>query len=517
MDTLKKSIFIIGCICITILICSCGKYYKPTETSSEASTVILAAGRHLAPGEKDGYYCSKILQVWEPLITDNELTGRPQSCLATSWEMRDNGKVWLFTLQKGVRFQDGTSFNADAVLKNFDRMKKGIKTSNFYLLNIDSFYPGLEKYEKFDDYTICLTFKQPNATQPYNMMNYGSAIYSPACFDDDGNFNGPAVGTGPFKITENNMNKYVKLERNDDYYGIPAKTKKIVVKNIPNAEVRYSALKSGEIMGVMDLDAITPVLAEELKKDNRFAVSVSKSMIIRFLLVNGTKFPFNDPRMRRAVSLAINRTALVQTLYAGYASPTVNILNYTSSYYKKIPVAYDLEKAKHLAAEVLQGKKYTMVYCINGADVTQKGEAELIAFWLSEIGLDIKIQSMEYSSMLSALRHGRYDLARSQQGMPNGDPYFIFHSFMMPQGNRNVSDHIGFYDEAASRYMQEVKYCVDEKKRKEIFDHLQDISVEQQPVIPLFNDVTIVAYDRRLHGYDAKPYGITLSAIEMDE
>lgn len=115
--------------------------------------IILGTGRHLAPGEKDAYYCSKILDVWEPLITRDE-NGYPAPCLAQDWQMLDDGKVWIFYLRKDVIFHDGSKFNADAVIKNFDRMKKGIKRSIFYGLDINTFYPSLINYEKIDDYTI---------------------------------------------------------------------------------------------------------------------------------------------------------------------------------------------------------------------------------------------------------------------------------------------------------------------------------------------------------------------------
>ena len=173
--------------------------------------IVLGAGRHLAPGEKDAYYCSKILGVWEPLITRDK-EGFPAPALAQNWQMLDEGKVWIFYLRKDVIFHDGSKFNADAVIKNFDRMNKGIKRSMFYGMDINTYYPTLLKYEKLDEYTIKLTFKENNLNQLYKMMDFGSAIFSPYCFNENGDFNGVAIGTGPYKIVENQLNKYVKLK-----------------------------------------------------------------------------------------------------------------------------------------------------------------------------------------------------------------------------------------------------------------------------------------------------------------
>lgn len=483
-------------------------------TAISANTVVLAAGRHLAPGPKDAYYCSKTLGVWEPLIT-NDGNGRPAPCLAESWQMLDGGKTWVFKLRQGVSFHDGTEFNADAVVQNFDRVKLGVKRSIFYGLDFKTFYPGLEKYEKLDRYTFKLTFSEANVNQLYKMIDFGSPIFAPTCFDTDGNFSKPAIGTGPFKIKNNVLSKYVELERYDDYWGPKAKTQYITVRNIPNADVRYSALKAGEILGVLDINAIPPFLAAEILKDERFTISTNKSGMIRFLALNGSKFPFNDLRMRQAVSLAINRRQLVEALYLNYAKPSSNLLSYASPYHKEFPVDYDLALAKKLAREVLGDKRLEVIYCLNGSETLQKGEAELIAYWLKDIGLDVRIQSLEYATMVHVIRKGDYHIARLQQGLPNGDPYPIFYSFMMPQGGRNRSSSLGYANSEVSMLLDKVKHLPDEHERQLIYERLQSISIAEQPVVPLFNDISIVAYSKRLKNYHALMYGVNLGAVEL--
>ena len=480
------------------------------------NTVTLAAYRHLAPGNKDAYYCSKILGVWEPLITRDE-NGLPAPCLAEKWEMQDEGRIWIFQLRKNVYFQNGTKFNADSVIANFDRMKKGLKRSNFYSLSLPLYYPSLSSYEKLDDYTVRLIFKEPNINELYKMTDFGSPVFAPECFDDDGNFKEIAIGTGPYKIIENALNKYVVLKRNDNYWGEKGKIKDFIVRNIPNTDTRYAALKSGEIDGVLDLNAIPPFLADEIKKDARFAVASNKSTMIRYLALNNSRFPFNDIRMRQAVSLAIDRKNLVDALYMGYAEPTMNVLNYTSPGYKEFPLAYDLEKAKRLAHEVLGDKRCDITYCINGAEPLQKGEAELIAYWLQKIGLDVHIQSLEYATRAKMLRKGDYDIARLQKGLANGDPYEVLNSFLMPTGSIYMSSHTGYQNEELQRLMQQVKHTVDEKERQQIFDRVQEIAVEEEPLVALFNDMNIVAYNKHLKNYKPLIYGVDLSKVELAE
>lgn len=520
-DSYMRSLGKIICyIAVMLLMCSlagCGDEKAAIGSNIYKNTVVLAAYRHLAPGEKDGFYCSKILDVWEPLITNDEITGKPAPCLAERWEMADGGRTWRFYLKKNVVFHDGSKFNADSVIANIQRMKKGLKRSGFYNLDINNFYPSLDQVRKIDEYTLEFTFKKANINQLYNMMNFGSAMYAPACLDDEGNFSGVAIGTGPFYIAENKLGQYVRLVRFDQYHGEKAESREIIIKKIPSADTRFSALKSGEIMGVLDLNAMPPVLAEELVKDSQFAVSTCKSTMVSFLLVNGNKFPFNDVRMRKAISLLIDRQVLTDSLYLGYAVPTVNILSYSSPFHKDYAIEHDVELAKKLAQDVLQGERAKIVYCINGAEPLQKGEAELLAYWFGEIGLDVEIQPLEYAVMTDILKKGEYNLARSQQGLPNGDPQFIFNYFLMPNMGRNKSNSLGYVNNRVPMLMEQLSITVDKEQRKHIYDEIQDISVDELPVIPLYYDENIVVYNRKLTGYQACTYGVSLNRIAVKE
>ncbi|HBW35193.1 ABC transporter substrate-binding protein [Desulfosporosinus sp. BICA1-9] len=522
---LKQVLVLCLSVLIVLSIAGCSKS-NPTGSAADSSKspavvnrnteIVLGGYRNLAPGEKDGYYCSSILYVWEPLVKQDDKAS-PVPGLAESWEISEDGKEWTFQLRKGVQFHDGEGFNADAVVANFDRMKLGVKKSSFYPLDINSNYPGLKEYSKVDDYTFKLIFKNPSPTQIYNMVNFGSAMYSPKCFDKEGNFNGIAQGTGPFKVVENVKDQYVLLERNDHYYGEKAKAKSIRVKVIPDADTRFSALKSAEIMGVLDLKAIPASLAVELKKDPDFALTTNKSTMIRFLGVNGTKFPFNDLRMRQAVSLALNRQSIVTDLYCGFGSPTTNILNYSTPFYKEIPVKENLEKAKALVKAVLGDKRCEIVYLINGSESTQKPEAELIAAWLSEIGLDVKIQPLEYATMKEEMKSGNHNLVRLQQGLSNSEPFTIFNRFMLTSGDHNKNYSLGYNNSEVEKLMKEAAATLDMEKRKEIYNQIQQISSEDFPVIPLFNDVTLMAYSTKLTGYEAKLYGLELPNVAWAE
>lgn len=482
------------------------------EQVDKDKEIVLAAYRNLAPGNEDGYYCSKILYVWEPLITQDD-EANPVGGLAESWEMSADAKEWTFKLKEGVKFHDGEMLNADAVIANFDRMKKEVKKSSFYPLDINAHYPNLEKYEKVDDYTFKLTFTEPMPTLLYNMVNFGSPIYSPKNFDENGNFNGFAIGTGPFKIIENELDQHVLLERNEKYHGEKAMAKSIRIKVIPDADTRFSALKSGEIMGVIDLNAIPASLAKEAENDENLAVSTSKSTMIRFLTLNGKKEPFNNVKMRHAISMVLNRKQLVDDIYFGYGSPTTNILNYSTPFYKEIAVDENMEKAKELAKEVLGDSRIEVKYLYNAKEAAQKGEAELVSSWLKEIGIDCVLEPMEMKNMKELMKSGDYDIARMQQGLSNSEASTIFRRFMLTSGDHNQNYSLNYQSDKVDQLMKEAMQSTDVEKRREIYNEIQEISTTDLPVIALFNDMTVVAYNKMLDGYNAKLYGIELPKV----
>ena len=494
---------------------SAGENQEKTAVNPDEE-IVLAGYRNIAPGMEDAYYCSVILYVWEPLIT-MDAGGQPMGKLAKSWEMSEDAKTWTFQLQEGITFHDGEPFNADAVLYNFDRMRSEVKPSGFYSLNIDSFYPNLDGVTKLDDYTVQLTFKEASPSLLYTMTNFGSAMFSPKCFDESYNFTGIAQGTGPFKIQENVKDQYVLLERNEEYWGEKAEAKTIRVKTIPDVNTRFSALKSGEIMGVIDLKAITPSLAVELAKDPQFEITTTNSTMIDFLCLNGTKPPFDDIRMRKAVSLMIDRDAVVNQIYLGYASPTSNILNYSTPFYKEFPVEYNVEQAKALAKEVLGDSRVSVQYLVQQDNAEQKTEAELIAAILPEIGIDVTIESYDWATIKDRMGKGDYGIARGQQGLSNMEAITIFKRFMYSEGDQNVAYSLGVKSEEIDSLINQANAEIDMAKRQEIYNELQGLSVENQPVVPLFNEKTLMVYNKNLSGYEAQIYGLDLPKIGWAE
>lgn len=486
--------------------------------------LVIGSTRDIAPGEQEAYYCIMSLSVWEPLISaDND--GNIQPCLATSWESNGDATEWTFHLRDDVAFHDGEPFNADAVLANLDRHKIASGMSSIqYAYNFDNTYPNFVKAEKVDDYTVKMTFSESYPMLVENMVNYGSPMYSPKNFNEDGSFNGLAQGTGAYKLSEHQADEYILLTRNEDYYGEKAHVKNIRIKVIPDAATKVSAMDAEEIMGVTDLGAIFPAGAEKLLADGeeRFAVTDAKALVTHYAIFNGSKEPFNDVRVRQAVSMAINREEIVNDLYAGFGGvPTVNILNFSSPYAKDFEVTYDVEKAKELIKEALGDKEYTIDIVTSTSMANRypyKEEAELMQGWLEEIGLHSNIQLYEGATYGEIKSAGDYGISLGTRGLSTQDPYTQLSMFLSSEASMNTTDCLGYSNPEADELLKNVRSELDVDKRTEMYDRLQEIGTEDLPAAPILNVQNYVLYNQKaVKNYQATNEGVDLPAIQWVE
>ena len=148
-----------------------------------------------------------------------------------------------------------------------------------------------------------------------------------------------------------------------------------------------------------------------------------------------------------------------------------------------------------------------------GNEAAQKGEAELIASWLSEIGLDCDLQPMEMTNMKEQMKTGGYGIARMQQGLSNSEPATIFRRFMLTSGDQNINYSLDYHSDEVDQLMETASAALDMDVRTACYDRIQEISTQEFPVVPLFNDMTLMAYSTKLTGYDAKLYGIELPLV----
>ncbi len=491
------------------------------EVNTGKQEITLAAARDLVPGPEDPYYASIILKVWEPLIGISD-DGHAVPALAESWEANDDKTEWTFFLKKNVYFQDAEPFNAEAVSANFDRYcHMGYRPSSFYGFFVERIYPGLKNVEVLDSYTVKLTFNKPVPMLIYRMAGWGSAIFSPKCFDrTNGNFTSTARGTGPFEIVEYKPYSYVVIQRFNGYYGEKAKAERIRIRTIPSVDTRYSAMRSGEVHGVLDLGGLTPVMVRDLQRAGHFNVDSAHSTISHYLSVNGGRFPFNDERMRKALDLAIDRDKIVKYYFCGFGTPTRSFLNSTNPFGKVIKPQYELEEAKKLAGEALQGKRQTIKFLLpqyGMARYPYKIISEFIQAELKPLGLDVDIVMVDSLTSRKMMAEGDYDLSIGTRGLGNLDPTSLLQEFFTTNGATNKASHFNYSNPQIDEDFYKLDKTYDLNNRKLLYDDILHELLEHPAVIPLLEDENIAVSSDQLDGYHAAVYGITLDKIRWSK
>lgn len=519
-DAVKNKKRRIFCLFFSLLIAVFGMFSFSgckENVSKEDREIVLAAARDLSPGEKDPYYSTVILKTWESLVGISD-DGKAVPMLAERWESNGDKTEWIFHLKKDVIFQDGEPFNADAVLANFYRVTHmGYKPSSFYGYLVDRIYPGFVWAEADDPYTVHLYFKKPVPMLIYRMAGWGSAMFSPKCFDrETGDFTEIAKGTGPFQIVERKADDYTVLERFEGYHGEKARAKRIRVRVISAPEARYSAMKSGEVQGVLDLGSLTPIMAEELLKDGRFQVDSAKSTISHYLSVNGTKFPFNDVRMRKALNRAVDREQIVKSYFRGYGTPTRNFLNSTNPFSRVVPPVRDPEEARRLAQEVLGGKRVPVRFLLpqyGAARYPYKVISELIQAELAPLGLDVEIVMVDGMTGRKAMAAGDYDLSIGTRGLGNLDPTSLLYEFFDSRGQTNKASSFGYDNPDVDAAFDELSHTYELSDRAVLYDRILADLLEEPAVVPLLEDQNLAVSSKELTGYKAAVYGITLDKV----
>lgn len=354
-----------------------------TGTTGGGGGDTFTFGAAGAPKVLDPYYATDgetfrvARQQFEGLVMFKPGTADPEKggqSLATDWKASDDGLTWTFTLREGVKFSDGTAFNAEAVCKNFERMfnQTGGQTSALYWSeNFGGFKDGKEKSlyagcTAKDAKTVDIKLTRVTSKFPAILGLPSFYMQSPTAMEKyDANKVTPAgqgftfseyatahpTGTGPF-VLENydQANKTVTLKRNDNYWGTKPKIAKLIFKIIPDEVARRQALQSGSIQGY---DFPNPVDWAQLK-DGGNTVMVRPAFNIMYFGFNPNSNPkLKDLKVRQAIMLAINREQIVKTQLPEAAKAASQFIPETVAGYNmdlKVP-EYNPDKAKQLLAE----------------------------------------------------------------------------------------------------------------------------------------------------------------------
>lgn len=496
----KVLLILLTLVLVTGLITACGGGGGESESSKD--TLIFAQGadpRGLDPALVDDGESSKVIvNIYEGLLQYAKDSTKLEPCLAESWEVSPDGLTYTFHLRQGVKFHDGTDFNAEAVKVNIERQMKGNATED--MTYADFVYGYVTKVEAKDDYTVVVTLKDKCTPFLYNLaMSMAAPIVSPKALEDNnGNVNEAPVGTGPYKFVRWDKEQSIVLERNDDYWGEKAKTKNVIFKIIKDNSARVVALNNGEVDMIDGIDAT--VVKEIENAGNK--LDQPDGMNVNYMAYNTTSDIFKDPAIRKAFNQAINVPELVESLYQGYASPADTILpSFVPGFAKDVKqVAYDPEAAKAAISKAGIKEVHVITYSNPRPYNTATGQslAEAVQGYLSKVGVTCKIDVFDWTTYKEKVTAGDYDICFYGWTGDNGDP----DNFMSLLSDKDPAMNVARYDNPDYlALINKGKATPEGPERDAIYAQLEKIQVDQNPWLLISHSKLLSAYSPKVQGY----------------
>ncbi|KGK85085.1 ABC transporter substrate-binding protein [Desulfosporosinus sp. HMP52] len=498
-------------ILVSLTGCGGSKASSEGSTAPKASdTLIYAQGaepRGLDPALVDDGESAKVMSnIYEGLLKYNQDSTKVEPSLAKSWEISPDGLTYTFHLQEGVKFHDGTDFNAEAVKFNIDRQLPPQVTED--MAYAPFVYGSVKNVEVVDAKTVKINLTSPSTPLLNNLaMIMAAPIISPkALKDNNNNVNQAPVGTGPYKFVKWEKDQNIVLDRNEEYWGTKAITKNVIFKFIKDNSARVVALNNGE---ADIIDGIDSTVVKQIT-DAGNKIFQAPGMNINYMAYNTSKKPFNDAKVRAAVSQAINVPELVKSLYQGYSEPATSILpTFMEGYDKSIAqVAYD----PTAAAKTLKEAGLTSIHMITYTNprpynaATGQSLAEAIQGYLSKVGVTVTIDSFDWTTYKQKLKAGDYDLAFYGWIGDNGDPDNFLYLLSVDDPTMNIAL---YKNDQFNGLIAKGLTTPAGADRNAIYTQLEKIAATDAAWLPISHAQTLCAYKPNVENFYFHMTGIT--------
>ena len=447
--------------------------------------------------------CDKLFDI------DEKLNIVPQ--LATGYDWADDVSL-VIHLRSGVRFQDDEPLDAAAVKYSLERhltMQGSFRKSEI---------SSIDHIDLVDPITVRIVLKSPSGAFLSQLTDRAGMIVAPKIAEQEGkDFALHPVCAGPFKFVERVPQDHITLERFTGYWDAKAiNFDKVVYQVLVDPSVRLANLKAGTI----DLaEYVVPSDAAAVKADPKLRLVVSDALGyfgITNNLANGPRAdnPYGRSALvRQALSLAIDRAALVNVVFNGMYSPGIQAVPHDSPFYDAaltVPQR-DIDKAKQLIKEAGVSPPVPLeLLTPNDPDLLQA--AEVVQSMAKDAGFDVRIQAIEFASSLQASQRGDYEaymIGWSGRVDIDGNTYAFLHS-----GQANNVSH--YQNEMVDQLLDKGRHSTDVAKRKALYSEMWTQAQKDLPITYLWNAHNIVGMSAKLQGFRPVPDGmIRLQGLEM--
>jgi peptide/nickel transport system substrate-binding protein len=523
--TKSLKLLLISILAISMFLVGCGKTTDKTsgkKTDSSANkkdTLVFARGGDstsldpITTTEGETFLVTD--NIFENLLFygDQDTTVHPG--LAESWTVSPDGLTYNFKLRQGVKFHDGTDFNADAVVFNFDRWMNGDADKFPYYTMFGGYKKDeghvIKEVKAIDENTVQFVLKRPQAPFLKNLAMSPFGISSPAAVKKWGDkYREHPVGTGPFKFVEWKQNDRITLEKNPDYWqkGLP-KLNKVIIRVIPENTARLNALQNGEVDLMEGLNSSDEAA---VKSNTNLQVIERPSMNVGYLGFTTTRKPFDNKLVRQALNMAIDKKSIIASFYGGQAIPAKNPMPPSIEGYNNDvqEYPYDLDKAKELLKQAGFEKGFKMDLWAMPVARPYMPEAQKVAEVIQEsfskIGVTAKIQTVDWATYLEKATKGEFDAFMLGWTGDNGDADNFLYT-LLDKDSIGSNNYSYYKNDKLHDILIKAQTENDQAKRNDLYKQAQVIIHDDAPWVPLVHSTPLLAATKDLQGYIPHPTG----------
>ena len=438
--------------------------------------------------------------MYESLVTFDE-NQEIVPLLAESYVAEDDNLTYTFKLREGVKFHDGSDFNADAVIANYERCLADTT------LRQNSRVAKWESCTKVDEYTVAIKLMEPNSSFINQFTQF--QIISPKALEEGLDLSKNAAGTGQYTFKEHTEGDHVTVVPFADYWGTKATVDSLTFRAVPEDGSRVAMLQTGEADYIYPMPTVQ---ADQVNGTDNITVGAVASNIMRYVTLNTNLPELSDKRVRQAMNYAIDKEAYAQVVFSGYCEEVLSCYPSTVSYYSaQTPYTFDLEKAKSLMEEAGYGDGFSLTLWGDNISAEQTG-MQFVMQQLAQIGITVEVLPMEPST-LSDMIYVDEDEAEINMWYVNwsassfdadGSMRSILHSEMVPPKSANTAY---FRNSEFDSLLDEAIRTSDPDKLADLYAQAQAIAWDEAPWLFLGNDELVYGAKTYVSGIVLNPDG----------
>lgn len=529
----KGSLSVLLATAVVAAGCSSQTSNNPGQTGTEApkggNTLVISA--LVDPDTLDLHKSTWVTVangiIYEPLLT-RDMEGKVSPGLAEKYEVSEDGKVWTFTLRKGLRFHSGEPVTGEAVKQSFDRLLE--------VSPVKSIVGPIEKVEATDELTFKVHFSSPFAPFLSVVISGMISPVDPKKAKELGDgFGENPSGTGPVMFDKRERGASLTYKKNPDYNWGPGYTQNkgpihldnVVFRFLKDDDTRMMEFKKGTIHILNDVPANSVAELQSLP-----GVEINKTMDIghKYIAFNNQHPLFSDVRLRKAVALSVDRDPLVQVALNGFGKPVYGplpptIWGYSEKIENEAKQMYtrDLNQARKLMAEAgwtdtngdglvdKDGKPLSVEILVSPEPAYQRA-VQILQSQLKEAGIDLKITVQEMATIKDRIKKQSYDMALMYFGWYDADILYLLFE------KSNSSNRMYYSSPEMDELLNKGRTEMNDEKRLKIYEEAQEILLNETPWVPLWVNETVTA-TRGIKGMVINPYtqGMILSDITIDK